>query len=203
MWNHSTVANGGVSKGRYVAVSVSDRWKETHDMWHVTCDMWYVTCDLWHVKHDLLPAHACVSRTRDFMVLLLLFAHVKRLNLLTCANRSTNTIISSIQETPTISASVDSSTNTIKSRIFVSRTRHFLVLVLVFAHVKRLSLFIFANSVTNTKKCRIWETPTLSACADSSTNTMEFQVFLHVFCSFQPLLFSSSSLFVTFLAFMV
>ena len=39
IWNQSTVDNGGVSRGRSVAVGVSDRWKVTCDRWKVTCDM--------------------------------------------------------------------------------------------------------------------------------------------------------------------
>ena len=39
--------NGGVSRGRSLAVRVSDRWKMTCDMWHVI-----VTCDLWHMTYD-------------------------------------------------------------------------------------------------------------------------------------------------------
>ena len=45
IWNQSTVDNGEVSRGRYVAVGVSDRWKVTYDMRHVTCDTSHMTCD--------------------------------------------------------------------------------------------------------------------------------------------------------------
>ena len=37
IWNQSTVDNGGVSRGRSVAVGVSDRWKVTCDTPH--CDL--------------------------------------------------------------------------------------------------------------------------------------------------------------------
>ena len=40
--------NGGVSRGRSVAVGVSDRWKVTCDMWHMTCDMRRFTSDMSH-----------------------------------------------------------------------------------------------------------------------------------------------------------
>ena len=43
-WNQSTENNGGVSRGRSVAVVVSDMWKVTCETWHVTCDIWHVTC---------------------------------------------------------------------------------------------------------------------------------------------------------------
>ena len=39
--------NRWVSKGRSVAVGVSDRWKVTCDIWHMTCDMWLVTHETW------------------------------------------------------------------------------------------------------------------------------------------------------------
>ena len=52
IWNQSTVDNIGVSRGRSVAVGISDMWKVTCDWWKVTCDMWHVTCDLWHVTSD-------------------------------------------------------------------------------------------------------------------------------------------------------
>ena len=38
-WHHFTVDNGGVSRGRSVAVGVSDMLKVTCDMGHVKCDM--------------------------------------------------------------------------------------------------------------------------------------------------------------------
>ena len=37
--DNSTVDNGGVIRGRVVAVGVSDRWKVTCDRWKVTCVM--------------------------------------------------------------------------------------------------------------------------------------------------------------------
>ena len=46
IWNQSTVENGGVSRGRSVAVGVSDRWKVTCDTRHKTCDMGHVTRDM-------------------------------------------------------------------------------------------------------------------------------------------------------------
>ena len=39
IWNQSTMDNGGVSRGRSVAVGLSDRWKVTCDRLKVTCDM--------------------------------------------------------------------------------------------------------------------------------------------------------------------
>ena len=39
IWNKSTMANDGVSRGRSVALVICDRWKVTCDMCHVTCDM--------------------------------------------------------------------------------------------------------------------------------------------------------------------
>ena len=42
IWNQSTVDNGGVSRGKSVAVGARYKWKVTYDMWdmgHVTCDM--------------------------------------------------------------------------------------------------------------------------------------------------------------------
>ena len=44
--------NGGVSRGRSVAVGLSDRWKVTCDMWHVTSDIWHLTSDIWLVTCD-------------------------------------------------------------------------------------------------------------------------------------------------------
>ena len=39
IWNQSTVDNGGVRRGRFMAVGVIDRWK--------------VTCDTRHVKYNM------------------------------------------------------------------------------------------------------------------------------------------------------
>ena len=46
IWNQSTVDNGVVSRGRSVAVGVTERWKVTCDTRHVTSDMSHMTWDL-------------------------------------------------------------------------------------------------------------------------------------------------------------
>ena len=63
--------NGVVSRGRSVAVGVSDRWKvpcyrwkAKCDMSHVTCDMSLVTCDMSHVTCDSLQVKHNVFLTK-------------------------------------------------------------------------------------------------------------------------------------------
>ena len=71
------------------------RWHVTSDTWHVTCEMWLVTRDMWHMiffkrkvpensqkvpKKNNKNAIKCkkVSKQQDFIVLVLLSAHEKR-----------------------------------------------------------------------------------------------------------------------------
>ena len=91
-------------------------WQVEGDMWHVTRDMCYVTCDMWYVNRDtwhmifakkwknFMPksCHKCrqISERRDFIVSVLLSAHVKRVgvscmqylvyNTWKCADNSTH-----------------------------------------------------------------------------------------------------------------
>ena len=51
-WIIIPVDNGGVSRGRSMAVGASDMWKVTCDMWHMTCDISHVTCHTPHVTRD-------------------------------------------------------------------------------------------------------------------------------------------------------
>ena len=44
--NQSTVDNWGVSRGRFVAVGISDRLRVTCDRWKVTCHRSKVTCEM-------------------------------------------------------------------------------------------------------------------------------------------------------------
>ena len=53
IWNQSTVNNRGVSRGRSVAVGISDIGR-----WHVTCHMSHVNRDTWFFFKQKLPKRA-------------------------------------------------------------------------------------------------------------------------------------------------